>query len=106
MPKYLIQVKYTAEGARGVHKDGGTKRRDAAQNAAKSLGGNIESFHFSFGTHDVVTVVEMPDAVSMAALSMAVSESGAAEAVTTALLTVEDLDHACGKHSAYKKPGA
>lgn len=106
MPKYLIQVNYTAEGARGLHKDGGTKRREVAQNAAKSLGGHVESFYFAFGTHDVVCLVDMPDAISMAALSMAVAESGAAETVTTVLLTVEDLDHAAGKHSAYRKPGA
>jgi uncharacterized protein with GYD domain len=106
MPKYLLQVNYTAEGTRGLHKDGGTKRRHVAENAAKSLGGHLESFYFSFGTHDVVCVVDMPDAISMAALSMAVSESGAAETVTTSLLTVEDIDHACSKHSAYKKPGA
>ena len=106
MPKYLIEVKYTAEGARGLHKDGGTKRRDVAQHAAQSLGGRVEAFYFAFGTRDVVCVADMPDAISMAALSMAVSESGGAEIVTTALLSVEDLDHACGKHSAYRKPGA
>ena len=106
MPKDLIQVNYTAEGARGLHKDGGTKRREVVQHAAQSLGGRLEAFYFAFGQHDVVCVIDMPDAISMAALSMAVSESGAAETVTTALLSVEDLDHACGKHSAYRKPGA
>ena len=27
MPKYLVQASYTAEGTRGLLKDGGTKRR-------------------------------------------------------------------------------
>ena len=31
MPKYLLQVSYTAEGAKGLLKDGGTKRRAAAK---------------------------------------------------------------------------
>jgi len=106
MPKYLIQVNYTPEGARGLHKEGGVKRREMAANAAKSLGGHIEAFYFSFGSNDVITICDMPDAVSMAALALAVTESGAAETVTTPLLTAEDMDHAVSKHSAYRKPGA
>ena len=106
MPKFLLQVNDTAEGARGLHVDGGSKRQHAARSATESLGGRLESFYFSFGVHDAVCVVDMPDVVSMAALSLAITESGAVEAVTTPLLTVEDLDHAVSKRTAYRKPGA
>ena len=106
MPKYLLQVNYTAEGARGLHKEGGVKRREAASFAAKSVGANIDAFYFSFGSSDVVVICDAPDAVTMAALSLAVTESGAAETVTTPLLSAEDMDHAVSKHSAYRKPGA
>jgi uncharacterized protein with GYD domain len=99
MAKYLLQVNYTSEGARGLHKDGGTKRHDVAANAAKS-------FYFCFGEYDVVCIADMPDAVSAAALSLAVTESGAAETSTTPLLSAEEMDHAVSKHSAYRKPGA
>jgi hypothetical protein len=30
MPKYLLEVSYTAEGAKGLLKEGGSKRRAAA----------------------------------------------------------------------------
>lgn len=106
MPKFLLEVNYTAEGARGLHTEGGTKRQQAASRAAESLGGRIESFYFAFGAADVVCVCDMPDAISMAAVSLAVTESGAAETRTTALLTAEDMDHAVSKHSAYRRPGA
>ena len=106
MPKFLLQANYTAEGARGLHKDGGTKRREAAANAAKSLGGQLEAFYFSFGQQDAVCICDMPDAMSMAALCLAISETGSVETVTTPLLTPEDMDHAVSKHSAYRKPGA
>ena len=86
MPKYLLQVNYTPEGARGLHKDGGVKRREAAAFAAQSVGGSLEAFYFSFGSQDAVCICEMPDAVSMAALSLAVTGTGAAETVTTTLL--------------------
>jgi uncharacterized protein with GYD domain len=106
MPKYLLQVNYTAEGARGVHVDGGSKREHAARSAAESVGGHLDSFHFSFGPHDAVCVVDVPDNVAMAALSLAITASGACETVTTPLLTAAELDHAASKHTAYRKPGA
>ncbi len=106
MPKYLVQANYTPEGMKGLHKDGGTKRREVAENAAKSLGGHLESFYFCFGKYDAVLVADMPDAISMSALCMAVTESGAVETVTTPLLTPADVDHAVSKHTAYRKPGA
>ena len=46
---------------------------------------------FSFGEYDVLLVCEMPDAVSAAALSMAISSSGAVKAVkTTPLMTFDE----------------
>ena len=36
MPKYLIKASYTADGAKGLLKDGGSKRRTAAEQAIKS----------------------------------------------------------------------
>ena len=42
MPKYLIEASYTSEGAKGLLKDGGSKRRQAAEQAIKSAGGKPE----------------------------------------------------------------
>jgi uncharacterized protein with GYD domain len=42
MPKYLIEVSLTKDGAKGVAKDGGTKRRQAAEQFFKSAGGKLE----------------------------------------------------------------
>ena len=39
MPKYLVSVSYSAEGAKGLRQDGGTKRRQVATNAVESVGG-------------------------------------------------------------------
>lgn len=105
MAKYMCHINYTPEGAKGLRRDGGTKRREVAELTAKSLGGRLEAFYFAFGKSDVVCIADMPDAASMAALSLAVSETGSAEVVTTALLTVEEMDHAVSKHTAYRKPG-
>jgi uncharacterized protein with GYD domain len=105
MPKYLLQVNYTAEGAKGLIKDGGTVRRSAAQQAAESLGGRVESMHFAFGDTDAFVIAEMPDHASVAAITLALASSGAATARTTVLLTPEEMDQATRKSPAYRPPG-
>lgn len=105
MPKYLQQVSYTAEGARGLQKEGGTKRRRAAQTATEGLGGKLEAFYFAFGDTDVFTIVDMPDAVSAAAVGVALGASGAVTIKTTVLFTPEEMDQAAQKSVAYTPPG-
>ncbi len=108
MPKYLLEVTYTTQGVKGVIKDGGSKRRAAAQKAIKSLGGKMEAFYFVFGDTDVVLIADLPDAVTAAAMAMAVAATGAAGAKTRVLLTAEDIDKAVRKAagSAYTPPGS
>jgi len=105
MAKYLVQVNYTAEGAKGVIRDGGSKRRTAAQAAAESLGGRLECLYFAFGETDAFVIAEMPDNVSAAALGMALAASGAMQSCTTVLLTPEEMDQAAKKTPAYRAPG-
>ena len=106
MPKFLVTVSYTSDGATGLRKDGGTKRREAAGRAIESVGGKLESMYFCFGEHDAILIADMPDAVAAAALSVAVSSAGSARLVTTPLLTPEEIDHATSKKTAYQPPGA
>ena len=57
MPKYLVQVNYTAEGAKGLLREGGSKRRSAAQAGIESAGGRLESMYFAFGDADAIVYV-------------------------------------------------
>ena len=106
MAKFLVQLSYSTDGAKGLRKDGGTKRVKVVTKALESIGGTVESFYFSFGVYDVVLVVDAPDNAAAAAVSLAVSASGAGHLVTTPLLTPDEMDHASGKKTAYKAPGA
>src|SRR5205823_14160730 len=72
MAKYLIEASYTADGAKGLLKDGGTKRRQAAEQAIKSAGGKLEGFYFAFGENDAFVIVEAPDHATVAAVSLAI----------------------------------
>ncbi len=105
MPKYLIQGNYTAEGAKGLLKDGGSKRVKAAKAAAKTVGGKIDAFYFAFGGTDVFAIVDVPDNASMTAMSLTVAGSGAIGITTTVLLTPQEVDDASKKAVAYKPPG-
>lgn len=105
MPKYLLEVNYTTDGARGLIKDGGSKRRSAAQAAAESLGGRVDAMYFAFGSTDAYVLADMPDNISVAAITLALAASGGASGRTTVLMTPEEMDQACGKSPAYKPPG-
>lgn len=105
MPKYLVQASYTAEGAKGLLKDGGSKRRAAAEAAVKGLGGRVEAFYFAFGETDVYVIADVPDNASAAAISLAVSASGAVRTKTTVLLTPEEIDQAAKRTVSYRPPG-
>jgi uncharacterized protein with GYD domain len=105
MPKYLVQATYTADGAKGLLKDGGSKRRAAARTLIESVGGKLECFYFAFGSTDVFAVVDMPDNVSAAAASMTICASGAVANRMAVLLTPEELDQAAKKGTSYTPPG-
>ena len=106
MAKYLLRVNYTAEGAKGVLKDGGSKRRSVAQSVVESVGGKVEAFYFAFGDTDAFLVADLPDAASAASIAMTVSASGGASVHTTVLVTPEELDAASRKSPAYTPPGS
>jgi uncharacterized protein with GYD domain len=106
MAKYLVKVSYTADGARGLVKEGGTARRDAATRLIESVGGKVESFYFAFGVSDAYLFVDMPDHASALAASLAVNASGAVTTETVVLLTPEEVDKACQSSPAYRAPGA
>ena len=106
MPKYLIEASYTREGIEGVRRAGGSSRVEAVKEAASSVGGALESFHFAFGDHDAIVIVEAPDNEAAAAIALTVNASGGAVAKTTVLLTPEEVDAAAARSVAYAAPGA
>jgi len=105
MPKYLLQASYTAEGLRGLLKEGATKRKAAVEQLIDSLGGKLEVFYPAFGDTDVFLIVDAPDNESAAAASMAVGASGMVQVKTTVLLTPEEMDRATKKSVSYRPPG-
>ena len=106
MPKFLIKASYNAEGARGLMKEGGSGRRAAITKLIEGSGGSVEGFYFAYGEHDVYVIVNLPDAATSVALSLAVNASGSASLSTVPLITPEEMDAACKKSIGYRAPGA
>ena len=74
----------------------------------EGMGGKLESFDYAFGDYDAVIIAELPDNVSMVALSMAVSASGAVGSIkTTVLIPVNEAVEGMRKAgtAGYRPPG-
>jgi uncharacterized protein with GYD domain len=105
MPMYLWRASYAAEGAKGLLKDGGTRRRDVVKAMIEKTGGKLHSFHFAIGSDDVIGIAEFPDTATAAALSLVVNASGAVHLTSTVLVTPEEMDAATKKAVSYTPPG-
>ena len=103
MPKFLAQGTYTFEGMQGLINQGGTARRAAVEKAVDALGAKLEAFYFAFGDHDIYAIVDAPDNVTAAALSLGIGVSGVAGLRTTVLLTPDEIDQAAGKAQKYSR---
>jgi uncharacterized protein with GYD domain len=104
----MVQLSYTPEVLAGFIKKP-SDRTPVVSKLAEKVGGKLVGSWFSFGDYDAVIIVEGGDNVSAAALSMAVSASGAFKAFkTTLLLGIEEGMAAMKKAGSigYKPPSA
>ena len=104
MSKYLLQVSYVGDLAKGLLQEGGSSRYEAANKAVQSVGGTIECMYYCFGEHDAIVIVDLPDRASAATVSLIVKAAGF-KATTTVLLSVSELDAAAKLSPSYRPPG-
>lgn len=106
MPKYLVVATYSAEGMKGVLREGGSERRKMIADMAKNLDGELESFYYAFGDNDVYSIVDLPDNVTAAAMAAHISAGGKARCSITVLVTPEEMDKAARTKMYYRPPGS
>ena len=106
MAKFMYIGSYTAQGAKGALKEGGTARRKAADQVIASVGGTIESYYFGFGKDDFYVTFDVPSAAAAAAAALTVGGSGAVSGRTIPLITAEELDEAAKLSPTYRPPGS
>ena len=106
MHKYLFEIRYNAEGVKGVAREGGSSRRAAATQAIESLGGKVEAFYFAHGDVDVYAIVGFANPIDALATSLTVNQTGVMSVKTVVLIAPEELDAAAKKTVAFRPPGA
>jgi uncharacterized protein with GYD domain len=106
MSKYLLEIRYTLEGVKGVKAKGGSARVAAATELIEGVGGKIESFYFAFGGTDAFVIAELPDDVSAVAAALTVGAGGGATTRTVSLLTPAQVDAAANMSVKYRPPGS
>jgi len=69
------------------------------------VGGSLDAFSFAFGDADVVTIIDLPDNTTAAAVALLVAAGGTVGIRTTVLLTPEEVDAAVKVGIEYRVPG-
>jgi uncharacterized protein with GYD domain len=105
--KYLVLFSLTSETAkRFVAKP--SDRAAVVREVAESAGGSLESYYWMFGQYDGAAVFDLPDSRTMAAVSLAITSSGALSRFEThELIESSDLTAIAerAKGIAYQPPG-
>ena len=105
MAKYLVEANYVGDGIKGLLKEGGTSRRAAVEEAAKTVGGSVDAFYYAFGETDAYVIIDVPDNVTAAGLALSIAASGVVTLRTTVLITPEEIDRAVKSSPGYRAPG-
>jgi uncharacterized protein with GYD domain len=85
--------------------EGGSARIEVSQRALQSVGGSLEAFYYSNGEQDFYIIVNLPDAVSSTAITLAGNASGTFSIRAVALLTPEEMDEAVKMKVDFRPPG-
>ena len=107
MAHYMIQTAFTPEAWATMLKNP-QNRAEQVRPMIEKLGGKLEGYWSCFGDYDTVLIVQAPDNIGAAALSLAAAGGGALRsAKTTPLMTMDETIEAlkrAGK-AGYKSPG-
>ena len=76
MAKYMALFNFTSEAIRRFVANP-SDRAAAVQGLVESNQGSLECYYWMFGQYDGMAVIEMPDAHTTAAISLAITSSGA-----------------------------
>ena len=108
MAKYAIFFSLKGETVRAMM-DKPSDRVAVVRKTVRSLGGRLDAYYWMFGKHDGFVIVDLPDSKSAAAVSLAVSSTGAFGHIEThELIEAGDVNDilAQAKGVSYTPPGA
>jgi uncharacterized protein with GYD domain len=109
MPKYAVFFTFRPEAVKSLMATP-SDRAAVVGSLCESAGGRMESYHLMLGSqHDGLIVVEVPDTATVAAVSLAVTSTGAFSHLEThELIEAADVAGILGRASelSYTPPGS
>jgi uncharacterized protein with GYD domain len=108
MAKYVTFFGFTTESARRFVEQP-SDRAAVVRGVVESAGGSMESYYWMLGQYDGLVIFELPDSKTAAALSLAVSGSGAFSTFEThELIEASDLAQIAeqAKQISFRPPGS
>jgi len=105
---YLFRFGYSTEAWAALMENPQDRREFLASRVFADYGGRLPGVWYAFGEHDGYALVELPDNVTAAAVSVAVSATGSFRSFeTVVLLSADEMVEAVKRANdfAYAKPG-
>lgn len=110
MAKYAVFFTYSSNSWERLINNPGFDRAAAMRQLADAMGGTLESIYWMSGTYDGFNIIDVPDSVTAAALSVTMTSTGAFKHVETHELFDERqigqaLEKSKGSRDTYRPPG-
>jgi uncharacterized protein with GYD domain len=108
VPKYAVLFRFKSETIKTLMNKP-SDRAAAVQQLLDSAGGTLDAYYLMFGQYDGLVICDLPDSSSAAAVSFAVTSSGAFSHLEThELVPVEQLNTVLEKANqlTYRPPGS
>ena len=93
MPIFMMFGKYSSEALKGVS----SKRTQQAIDIIEKNGGKVVSMYAVIGEHDLVFILEFPDAEKALVSSVALHKLTGISFSTSPIVNVEDFDRMIGE---------
>ncbi len=95
MPTYLVLGQFTEQGVKNVKET--IKRSDAFKQMAEKHGATVKEVFWTLGQYDIVGIIEVPDEMTMTALSLSSGMLGNVRTQTLRAFSEADMKTILGK---------
>ena len=89
MPKYVILINWTEQGAQRVTET--TQRAEQVTQMIEQMGGRVETLLWTQGRYDLVGIIEAPDEETAAAVGLRAGMGGAVRTETLRAYNAEEI---------------
>ncbi len=95
MPKFIVLLNYTDQGIRNI-KDGPQRVREAIS-GAEAAGAKVEAWYLTMGAYDAITIADVPDDETAAALLLALGSHGNVRSQTLRAFSLDEFERILAK---------